>query len=215
MKAIKAGYEILTPIRGDELQLIEKAGRTCYKSEDKITEESAKAFVAGLIKRQHEAMLEHSFLSIRFICDRGVSHELVRHRLASFAQESTRYCNYSNEKFGNELTFIKPFYFDELTDRRRIEHWEMTMKIAESEYMVLINDGARPQEARAVLPNSIKTEVVMSTNYREWRHFFKLRAARATGPAHPQMEEITRPLLAELKTLIPVVFDDIVVGEKV
>lgn len=211
MKTINAGYEILTPIRGDELQLIEKAGRTCYKSEDKITDESAKKFVAGLIKRNHEAMLEHSFLSIRFICDRGVSHELVRHRLASFAQESTRYCNYSQDKFGNELTFIKPLFFDEDTNEYRL--WEHAMRVAESDYMMMLNVGRTAQEARSILPNSIKTEVVMSTNYREWRHFFKLRAARATGPAHPQMEEITRPLLEELKTLIPVVFDDIIVAE--
>lgn len=211
MKTINAGYEILTPIRGDELQLIEKAGRTCYKSEDKITDESAKKFVAGLIKRNHEAMLEHSFLSIRFICDRGVSHELVRHRLASFAQESTRYCNYSQDKFGNELTFIKPLFLDEDTNEYRV--WEHAMKVAESDYMMMLNAGRTAQEARSILPNSIKTEVVMSTNYREWRHFFKLRAARATGPAHPQMEEITRPLLEELKTLIPVVFDDIIVAE--
>ena len=211
MKTINAGYEILTPIRGDELQLIEKAGRTCYKSEDKITDESAKKFVDGLIKRNHEAMLEHSFLSIRFIYDRGVSHELVRHRLASFAQESTRYCNYSQDKFGNELTFIKPLFFDEDTNEYRL--WEHAMRVAESDYMMMLNAGRTAQEARSILPNSIKTEVVMSTNYREWRHFFKLRAARATGPAHPQMEEITRPLLEELKTLIPVVFDDIIVAE--
>lgn len=209
MRTINAGYEILTPIRGDELQLIEKAGRTCYKSEDKITDESAKKFVAGLIKRNHEAMLEHSFLSIRFICDRGVSHELVRHRLASFAQESTRYCNYSQDKFGNELTFIKPCFFDDI----KYQRWLSAMADAQCAYFDLLNSGASPQEARSVLPNSIKTEVVMSTNYREWRHFFKLRAARATGPAHPQMEEITRPLLEELKTLIPVVFDDIIVAE--
>lgn len=209
MRIINAGYEILTPIRGDELQLIEKAGRTCYKSEDKITDESAKKFVAGLIKRNHEAMLEHSFLSIRFICDRGVSHELVRHRLASFAQESTRYCNYSQDKFGNELTFIKPCFFDDI----KYQRWLSAMADAQCAYFDLLNSGASPQEARSVLPNGIKTEVVMSTNYREWRHFFKLRAARATGPAHPQMEEITRPLLEELKTLIPVVFDDIIVAE--
>ena len=213
MRVINACYDILTPIRGDELQLIEKAGRTCYKSEDKITDESANKFVAGLIKRNHEAMLEHSFLSVRFICDRGVSHELVRHRLASFAQESTRYCNYTQNRFGSkELTFIKPLFWDE--DSFEYSRWEIACKNAEDEYFRLMSQpGCTPQEARSVLPNSIKTEVVMSTNYREWRHFFKLRAARATGPAHPQMEEITRPLLEELKTLIPVVFDDIIVAE--
>lgn len=211
MRVIKPGYEILTPIRGDELQLIEKAGRTCYKSEENITDESAKKFVAGLINRHHEAMLEHSFLSIRFICDRGVSHELVRHRLASFAQESTRYCNYSKDKFGEELTFIKPLFFEEDTNDYRL--WEHAMRVSEVDYMNMIKCGRTPQEARSVLPNSIKTEVVMSANYREWRHFFKLRAARATGPAHPQMEELTIPLLEELKTLIPVVFDDIEVAK--
>lgn len=212
MKVIEPGYQILSPINGTELQLIERAGRTCYKSEDKITDESAKQFVAGLIKRQHEAMLEHSSLSIRFICDRGVSHELVRHRIASFAQESTRYCNYSKDKFGNELTFIRPFFWDE--DSFEYSRWLEVCKKTEDEYCRLMSQpGCTPQEARSILPNSIKTEVVMTTNYREWRHFFKLRAARATGPAHPQMEQITRPLLEELKTLIPVVFDDIVIAE--
>lgn len=212
MKVIEPGYQILSPINGTELQLIERAGRTCYKSEDKITDESAKQFVAGLIKRQHEAMLEHSSLSIRFICDRGVSHELVRHRIASFAQESTRYCNYSKDKFGNELTFIRPFFWDE--DSFEYSRWLEVCKTVEDEYCRLMSQpGCTPQEARSILPNSIKTEVVMTTNYREWRHFFKLRAARATGPAHPQMEQITRPLLEELKTLIPVVFDDIVIAE--
>ena len=217
MKTINAGYEILTPIRGDELQLIEKAGRTCYKSEDKITDESAKKFVASLIKRNHEAMLEHSFLSIRFICDRGVSHELVRHRLASFAQESTRYCNYGKNKFGNECTFIEPFFFicrEDISNRDNdtlYNIWLDCCELSEKTYLRMLELGATPQEARSVLPNSIKREVVVTMNYREWRHFFKLRAARFTGPAHPQMEEITRPLLEEVKRLIPVVFDDIIV----
>lgn len=211
MRTINAGYQILTPITGEELKLIETAGRTCYKSENNITEESAKKFVAGLISRHHEAMIEHSSLTIRFICDRGVSHELVRHRLASFAQESTRYCNYSHDKFGNELTFIKPCFLNE--DSVAFTDWNIAMKRAESAYFLMLEHGCSPQEARSVLPNSIKTEVVMTANYREWRHFFKLRAARETGPAHPQMEEITIPLLKELKTLIPVVFDDIIIPE--
>lgn len=223
MKTIKAGYEILTPITGEELVLIERAGRTCYKSEDKMTRDSAQKFVKMLIDRKHEAMLEHSSLSIKFICDRGVSHELVRHRLASFGQESTRYCNYAGDKFGNELTFIEPLFFfekngthiEELSDEQQnilsegLNNWESAMFKAEQTYLDLIDLGFTPQEARSVLPNSIKTEVVMTTNYREWRHFFRLRAARATGPAHPQMEEITQPLLKELHELIPVVFDDI------
>lgn len=208
MKIIKAGYEILTPITGEELKMIERAGRTCYKSEDKITDGLARKFVKNLIARRHEAMLEHSTLSVKFICDRGVSHELVRHRLASFAQESTRYCNYSQDKFWDELTFIKPCFWDEETDGRFTD-WQRAMSYAERQYFVLLANGATPQEARSVLPNSIKTEVIMTANYREWRHFFNLRAARATGPAHPQMEELAVPLLKEITNLIPEVFDDI------
>lgn len=207
MKTIKAGYEILTPITGSELLMIERAGRTCYKSEDKITMASAEEFVRKMIKNHHEAMLEHSSLTIKFICDRGVSHEIVRHRLASFGQESTRFCNYAGNKFGNELTFIEPFFFEKNT--KKYNDWEWAMQKAEDAYMSLIENGATPQEARSVLPNSVKTEVIMTANYREWRHFFNLRAARATGPAHPQMEEITRSLLHELTHKIPVVFDDI------
>lgn len=208
MKIINASTEILTLITGDELQRIEYAGRTCYKSEDKITDGSAKKFVENLIKRGHEAMLEHSSLSVKFICDRGVSHELVRHRLASFAQESTRYCNYSQDKFGNELTFIRPCFFTDLRGEN-YEIWRTTMAVAEDSYFTMIKNGCTPQEARSVLPNSIKTEVVMTANYREWRHFFWLRAARKTGPAHPQMEELTVPLLREVVNKIPYVFDDI------
>lgn len=216
MKIVKPGFEILTNITGNELKLIELAGRTCYKSEDKITDESAKKFVKNIVSRGHEAMLEHSILSVKFICDRGVSHELVRHRLASFAQESTRYCNYSKDKFGNELTFIEPFFFCQKGICNRdngllYNIWLDECESAENAYLKLLELGATPQEARSVLPNSIKTEVVVTMNYREWRHFFKLRAARFTGPAHPQMEEITRPLLEEVKKLIPAVFDDIVI----
>lgn len=222
MKVIRAGYEILTPILGNELRMIELAGRTCYKSENKITDTSSVNFANDLIKRHHEAMLEHSSLSVKFICDRGVSHELVRHRLASFAQESTRYCNYSNGKFENELTFIEPFFFFDVVEKPLTEEevrintykkaqWISAMKNAEMSYFNLIKAGATPQEARSVLPNSIKTEVIMTANYREWRHFFNLRAARATGPAHPQMEEITRPLLAELASKIPIIFDDMLI----
>lgn len=210
MNIIKAGYEILTQISEGsiaELQHIEKIGRVCYKSEDKITEdgESAKRFVQMIIGRGHEAMIEHSSMSIKFIVDRGVSHELVRHRIASFAQESTRYCNYSKDKFDNGITFIKPFFFKEGTTE--YEEWEDAMDNAEQSYLFLINEcGATPQEARSVLPNSTKTEITITANYREWRNFFKLRTAKA---AHPQMREVTIPLLEELKKKLPVIFDDI------
>ena len=207
MKVINAKYEIINKdkINGDELlKGIEAVGRTCYKSEANITDESAKKFVATLIKNGHEAMIEHNAISVRFICDRGVSHELVRHRLASFGQESTRYCNYSKDKFGNELTFIKPCFWDE-QDVEFIR-WNIAMKQAEANYLELIKLGAKPQEARSVLPNSIKTEIVMTMNLREWRHFFSLRC---DTPAHPQMRELIIPLLKEMHELIPIVFDDL------
>lgn len=208
MKIIKAGYEIVTPINGKViLERIEQIARTCYKSEDKIQEGTAAKMVAALIKRGHEAMLEHCTFTVKFIVDRGVSHELVRHRLAAFAQESTRYCNYSKEGFGSEITVISP---DALNlNQNAYFHWELGCKCAEKAYFQMLANGCTPQEARSVLPNSLKTEVCMTANVREWRHFFKLRAADATGSAHPQMKEVTVPLLKELKQLIPVVFDDI------
>ena len=215
MKIIEPSYEILTEISEGgikELQHIEKIGRVCYKSEDKITEdgESAKKFVKMLIGRGHEAMIEHSSLSVKFTVDRGVSHELVRHRIASFAQESTRYCNYSKDKFDNGITFIKPFFFRE--DTQNYKEWVHAMGMAEKLYLQMLKDGATPQEARSVLPNSTKTEITITANYREWRNFFKLRTAKA---AHPQMVQVTRPLLKELKTRLPIIFDDIEVEEQI
>ena len=209
MKIIKPFATILTDISDGgikELQFIEQAARTCYKSEDKITEdgESAKALIKQLIKSGHEAMLEHSSLSVKFVVDRGVSHEIVRHRLFSFAQESTRYCNYSKGKFGSELTFIEPCFWDE--DSNFYMMWKLCCMEAEKDYIRFIEDGATPQEARAVLPNSVKTELIVTGNYREWRHFFKLRTDKA---AHPQMREVATPLLKELRRRIPIVFDDI------
>lgn len=221
MKIIEPSYEILTEISDGgvkELQHIEKIGRTCYKSEDRITEdgESAEKFVKMLIDRGHEAMIEHSSLSVKFICDRGVSHELVRHRIASFAQESTRYCNYSKDKFGNEITVIEPSFFgigsnvDGKDTNAMYESWLNACENCEKEYFHLLKLGAKPQEARAILPISLKTEITVTTNFREWRNFFKLRADKA---AHPQMRELTIPLLNELKIRIPVIFDDILVKE--
>lgn len=209
MKIIKPSYEILTPISDGgikELQHIERIARVCYKSEDKISPdgESAKKLVKMLIDREHEAMLEHGSISVLFICDRGVSHELVRHRMASFAQESTRYCNYSKDKFGNELTFIKPCFFDK--GSYNYKFWETSVDPTEFEYFELLKEGATPQEARSVLPNSLKTEIVMTANYREWRHVFKLRCSPA---AHPQMRELMIPLLDDLHGRLPIIFDDV------
>lgn len=212
MKVIDPSFEILTPISPDgrdELKYIEAIARMCYKSEDKISIDgtSAEKMVASLIARGHLAMLEHSMLSIKFVCDRGVSHELVRHRIMSFAQESTRYCNYSKGQFGGEITVVRPFWAEDSAPG--YEAWYDACSVAESTYMDLMEYGWTPQQARSVLPNSLKTEIVMTGNYREWRHFFELRACDKTGPAHPQMKQIAVPALMEVKRRIPVVFSDL------
>ncbi len=211
-KAIKSFEETTGEFGINLLKRIEEAGRTCYKSEDKITEDSCIKFVENLIKRDHTAMLEFADLTMAFTCDRGVSHEIVRHRLFSFAQESTRYCNYTNDKFGNELTFIEPcFWYTSKNcrtdiDAQKYAQWENTMVICEYNYNTLIQQGATPQEARSVLPNSLKTEIVVKGNIREWRHFFKLRCSKA---AHPQMREVALMALYMAHSAVPVVFDDI------
>lgn len=208
MRVINAGYEIISDLNGAEiLKHIERCARVCYKSEDRITDGSAEKMVAALIRSGHEAMLEHYSFTVKFICDRGVSHELVRHRIASFAQESSRYCCYAKDKFGKELTFINPCFWE--PDSDNYARWFHEMDEAEKTYLAMIEDGATPEQARDILPISIKTEIVMTANLREWRHFFKLRAEEVTGKPHPQMLEITIPLLKELKQKVPVVFDDI------
>jgi thymidylate synthase (FAD) len=205
MQAIKAYTEIYGDIDGKEiLKKIERCGRVCYKSEDKIEDGTAERFVANIIKRGHEAVLEHASITVKFVVDRGVSHEIVRHRIASYCQESTRYCNYAKDGFGNEVTFILPLFLEENPNGYLV--WKDAMEASEKAYFDLLDMGYKPQDARAVLPNSLKTELVMTANLREWRAFFKLRTAPA---AHPQMREVTIPLLDKFKKLIPVVFDDI------
>ena len=207
MQIVKAGYEILDPLNGEEiLKKIERVARVCYKSEEKIGEGTAEKMVRALVKSKHEAMLEHFSFSVKFFVDRGVSHELVRHRVASFAQESTRYCNYGHE---GEITVIEPCFWSWSKDGIKYNEWLSACEMAESYYLSLLEMKATPQEARAVLPNSLKTEVVMTANLREWRHFFSLRACGSTGKPHPQMLEVAVPLLKEVKSLIPVVFDDL------
>ena len=209
MKIIKPSARIVSSVDGDEiLRRIEEYGRVCYKSENRITEDSAKRFVENLVKRGHESVLEHISVTVKFVCDRGVSHEIVRHRLASYSQESTRYCNYSKDDFGGEITVIEPCFLVPGTEGYKL--WEGACLVAEQMYFKMLDWGCTPEEARAVLPNSLKTELVMTANLREWRHFFKLRTSKA---AHPQMRELTVPLLSEFKEKIPVVFDDIKVEE--
>lgn len=205
MKIIEPSVEILTPLNGIRiLKHIEQCGRVCYKSEHKISDDSYIRFIKNIIARGHEAVLEHYSFTVKFICDRGVTHEIVRHRLASYCQESTRYCNYSKDDFGAEITVIKPNYLEE--NSMAYYTWEQNCEEAESAYFNLLDFGLYPQEARAVLPTCLKTEIVMTANLREWRHFLKLRCYTA---AHPQIREISLMLLDQLKREIPIVFDDI------
>lgn len=224
MKIIKPYIELEDKIDGQAiLKKIERIGRVCYKSENRITKDSAERFVKSILDRGHESVLEHASVSVRVICDRGVSHEIVRHRVASYSQESTRYCNYSQDKFGDELTFIMPSWFKSSIEDLNIyanigaffckignageRIWVDTLRSAEISYFTLLeNCNWTPEQARSILPNSLKTEIVITMNLREWRHFFKLRCAKA---AHPQMREVANMILKEFKSNIPIVFDDI------
>lgn len=183
---------------------LERCARVCYKSEDKITTASEPAFLKRIVKSGHESVIEHEKITVLMIIDRGISHELVRHRIGSYSQESTRYCNYSKDKFGNEITVIQPFFFAPGTTEYRL--WEESCLLAEKNYLQLLANGATPQEARSILPTCLKTEIAVTFNIREWRHFFKLRCAYA---AHPQMRQIAIPLLLLFQEKLPVLFADI------
>lgn len=208
----KAGVEILSGASyEDMLRHLERIGRVCYKSEDRIEDGSAEKFIRGIIRRGHESVIEHESISVKFTCDRGVSHELVRHRIASYSQESTRYCNYAKDKFGGQITCIDPatgfrYCMEDETDRKKYDVWLAAMKNAEDSYFRLIELGATPQEARGVLPNSLKTEIVATMNLREWRHFFRMRTDPA---AHPQCREVACMLLERLAGDYPVFFEDL------
>ena len=214
---LKPGFEIFFNKPVVEMyKSIERIGRTCYKSEDRITDTSHITFLKSLINRGHEAMIEHESITVKFTVDRGVTHEMVRHRIASFAQESTRYCNYSNDKYGNEVSVIDIADAIKLDPKMRhmtadeifaiLEVWSDAMNDAEKHYLKMLELGATPQIARSVLPNSTKTDIWITANIREWRNIFKLRA---DTPAHPQMREVMIPLLMELKEQAPLFFEDI------
>jgi len=209
VKIILPSHQFETPIYNEHgramLQLIERAARTCYKSECKITADSAGDFVRKIAQvKKHVSVIEHAYVTIRFICDRGVTHEIVRHRIAAYSQESTRYCNYAADKFGREITVIRPPFWSECD--HRFGFWKAACEHAELQYLALLDYGASPQEARAVLPNSLKTEIVMTANLREWRHVCQLRCAPS---AHPQIQQIMKPVLASFKEHLPELFDDI------
>lgn len=228
MKIIEPSYEILHLASAIEVfALIELAGRTCYKSEEKIDNErwikdcedkedfyvrpieftSSYKFIKTLLSHDppHLSVLEHSMMTVKFICDRGVSHELVRHRLCSFSQESTRYCNYSQGRFGKELTFIKPVFWEEELTNNVYDEWYQFCKHVENTYKYMIEFcNAKPEEARSVLPNSIKTEIVVTANLRQWGHIFY---QRTSNKAHPQMRQLMVPLLEDIRERLPLIYD--------
>jgi thymidylate synthase (FAD) len=204
MRIIKP-YVCLNDFELDQSKLfnIERAARLCYKSEEKMGEKVSGKFLKNILNHGHESVIEHEKVTAIFVVDRGITHEIVRHRIGSYSQESTRYCNYSNDKFGNEITVIEPFFY--LEDELKYHEWRSICEDIEKSYFKLINIST-PQEARTILPNSLKTEIAVTFNMREWRHFFKLRCAVA---AHPQMQQVTIPLLLTFKEKLSPLFDDI------
>ena len=209
MKVLKPSVSLEGDFNAEAIMKhIEKAGRVCYKSENNSSNDSAEKFIRNILKRGHESVIEHASITFKIVCDRGVSHEIVRHRIASYSQESTRYCNYSQDKFGNELSFIKPCFWE--TDSESYKIWESTMLQIEKNYFSLIDNGASPQEARSILPNSLKTEIYVTMNLREWRHFLKLRTSKA---AHPQMQEVSIMIYDVLVKKLPAIFDDIEIAQ--
>jgi len=211
MKIINPSVEIISPVDRDFIfKLIEEAGRTAYRSEDKITSDSAPKFVKKIMELGHESVIEHYGITSRFIIDRGVSHELVRHRLASYTQESTRFCNYEKDKFGNEISVILPTWamapLQDTTKYDMYVDWHSAMLATERAYFTMLKHGATPQEARAVLPNALKTEIVVTANLRELRLILN---TRCTKKAHPDMRYIMLKFLDKLNTLLPEVFNDI------
>ncbi|MEQ8200929.1 MAG: FAD-dependent thymidylate synthase [Syntrophomonadaceae bacterium] len=186
------------------LRRLERYARTCYKSEDMMTGTTNPNFLKSKLTLGHESIIEHEKATVMFIIDRGISHELVRHRIAAYSQESTRYCRYSKDKFGNEITVIEPYFFRGRD--RDYQLWSESCQLAEKNYMAMLGNGCSPQEARSILPNSLKTEIVVTYNLREWRHFFRLRCDAA---AHPQMRQVAIPLLLYFREKIPALFDEI------
>ena len=207
MRVISPSFDIVTPIDREAVyRHIELCGRVCYKSEGNVTEGSAERLIRSMLARGHESPIEHYSVSVRIITDRGVSHEWVRHRLASYSQESTRYCNYQKNKFGNTITFIQPCFWE--PESPVFKEWEKSCRVAEAQYFRLLGEDAKPERARAVLPNSTKTELVMTGTLRHWKHFFDLRALAKTGEPHPQAKEVALPLCEWFCNQWPEVFLD-------
>jgi len=195
MKVVNSSFEILQ--FPTDISLLEVAGRVCWKSEPKGNPEK---FVKKLINSQHLSVIEHLSCTVKIICDRAIANELVRHRLCSFSQESTRYVNYNKK----EMEFIKPSFWD--NDDEKMDRWEIAVENAEEHYNWLISQGAHPEQARSVLPMSLKTEIIMTCNLREMRHIFNLRCSNFS---HEQMRELMLPLLKECYERLPVIFEDV------
>lgn len=204
VKIIKSSFEILTPIDADfVLRHIERCGRTCYQSFDKADETSHIRFLKHIVSRHHESVIEHFSVSVKFVMDRAIANELVRHRVSSFSQESTRYCCYANDKFGNEITVIKPVMLEEGSDA--YQTWKDGVAQIEKSYLKMLEQGAKPETARALLPCCLKAEIVMSANLREWKHVFSMRCSDA---AHPDIRFLMRDLKKEFQKNIPIIFDE-------
>lgn len=212
MRIIKPSVEFINPMTNIEglkvLDLIEEAGRVCYKSDKSKNYDQTKIFIKRLLTNGHESVLEHAHATLKIICSRGISHQIVRHRIGSYSQESTRYCNYSLGKFNSEITVIEPIFFKEGTNAYNL--WKKSCEAAEEAYFNLLNEGCTPQEARTVLPDSLKTEIFVTYNLRQWRHFLEVRYLGTTGVPHPQMREVARMAAEELRKNIPLVFDDFI-----
>lgn len=197
-------FEPAAPDGDDMLRRIELAARTCYKSK----QNGGSLLIRRIIANGHDSVLEHASVSVRIVTDRGVSHELVRHRLASYSQESTRYCNYAQNRFGSEITVVVPAWYSGCFGQDG-EVWRMACAEAERAYFRLLTLGWKAEQARTVLPHSLATEIVMTANVREWRHVLRLRTGRG---AHPQMVDLMSSILDGFQRAIPILFDDITQG---
>lgn len=209
MKIVDPSFRFIHALpREEAYRIISEAMSNCYRAELNATPKTPQEMVEKAIRIGHYSVVEHVSVSVDIICDRGVTHELVRHRLASYSQESTRYCNYSGEKFGRELTFIYPSWTHtpEAMDSRKYAIWEDALRIAEVRYMEMLDAGATPQEARAVLPNSLATKIAMTANLREWAHIFKLRCDL---PANPDMRQVMKMIMFGMLDLYPSVFQPV------
>lgn len=206
MRIVNPSHTFITPLNRDAtLKRIEECGRVCYRSEHKITEDSAPKFVRMVVEMGHHSVIEHCALTVKFVTDNGILRELTRHRIGvSFSVESTRYCSYDKEQFGKEVSFVKPSALKE--GELVYNYWYGACLNAEGAYFAMLDNGARPEIARSALPLCTATTIVMTANLREWRHVLRLRCAPA---AHPDMRALMKPLLADFNGALPEIFGDV------